>query len=140
MIIFGRTKIAMNMERPERGNLSPRNNTRILAIVGVSVGVGLLLFGTPGGFPPLFGPAAGALWPVVAIVCLILGLIGLTSGFDTRWRREEEPSARDAQVKSDQSPSEGIEAKLRQLLRLKEEKLISEEEYNRKRAEVLEKW
>ncbi|MGA8655989.1 MAG: hypothetical protein WB586_07540 [Chthoniobacterales bacterium] len=40
----------------------------------------------------------------------------------------------------DRSPSEGMEAKLRQLLRLKDEKLITEEEYTRKRAEILEKW
>ena len=48
--------------------------------------------------------------------------------------------ASDAHVNTNQEPSEGIEAKLRQLLHLKEQKLITEEEYNRKRTEVLEKW
>jgi hypothetical protein len=67
-------------------------------------------------------------------------VIGLTGGFDIQWRRDEEPTASDAHVKTNQEPSEGIEAQLRQLLRLKEEKLITEEEYNRKHAEVLEKW
>lgn len=33
-----------------------------------------------------------------------------------------------------------ILAKLRQLLRLKEQNLITEEEYTRKRAQMLEKW
>jgi hypothetical protein len=41
---------------------------------------------------------------------------------------------------TNQVPPEGIEAKLRQLLRLKEQRLITEEEYDRKRTEVLEKW
>src|ERR1700675_322516 len=85
-------------------------------------------------------PAIGGLWPVAAIICLMLGVIGLTGGFDIRWRRDEEPTASDARVNTNQEPSEGIEAKLRQLLRLKEQKLITEEEYNRKRTEVLEKW
>jgi hypothetical protein len=62
-----------------------------------------------------------------AIVCLILGVIGLTGGFDIRWRRDEEPTAGDAHVNTNQEPSEGIEAKLRQLLRLKKQKLITEE-------------
>jgi hypothetical protein len=88
----------------------------------------------------LAGPAIGGLWPVAAIVCLILGVIGLTGGFDIRWRRDEESTASDAQLSTNQEPSAGIEAKLRQLLRLKEQKLITEEEYNRKRTEVLEKW
>lgn len=77
---------------------------------------------------------------MAAIICLILGVMGLTGGFDIRWRRDEEPTASDAHVNTNQEPSEGIEAKLRQLLRLKEQKLITEEEYNRKRTEVLEKW
>jgi hypothetical protein len=37
-------------------------------------------------------------------------------------------------MNTNQEPSEGIEAKLRQLLRLKEQKLITEEQYNRKRG------
>jgi hypothetical protein len=76
---------------------------------------------------------------MVAIVCLILGLIGLTRGADIRLRREGESGAHDAQLETDQSSSEGLEAKLRQLLRLKEQNLISDEEYSRKRAEILEK-
>src|ERR1700675_3001613 len=129
----------MNTERPYRGDYPPGNNTKILAVVGVCLGGALLVFGTPAALPALAGPAIGGLWPVAAIVCLILGVIGLTGGFDIRWRRDE-PSASDAHVNTNQEPSEGIEAKLRQLLRLKEQKLITEEEYNRKRTEVLEKW
>jgi hypothetical protein len=60
---------------------------------------------------------------------------GLIGGFDLRWRRDEEPTASDAHVNTNQEPPEGIEAKLRQLLRLKEQKLITEEEYNPKRTE-----
>lgn len=130
----------MNTERPYRGDYPPRNNTKILAVVGVCLGVGLLVFGAPASLPALAGPAIGGLWPVAAIVCLILGVIGLTGGFDIRWWRDGEPTASDAHVNTNQEPSEGIEAKLRQLLRLKEQKLITEEEYNRKRTEVLEKW
>jgi hypothetical protein len=130
----------MNTERPYRGDYPPRNNTKLLAAVGVCLGVGLLVFATPAGLPALAGPAIGGLWPVAAIVCLILGVIGLSGGFDIRWRRDEEPTASDAQLSTNQEPSAGIEAKLRQLLRLKEQKLITEEEYNRKRTEVLEKW
>ena len=130
----------MNTERPYRGDYPPRNNTKILAVVGVCLGVGLLVFGTPAGLPALAGPAIGGLWPVAAIVCLTLGVIGLTGGFDIRRRRDEEPTAGGAHVNTIREPSEGIGAKLRQLLRLKEQKLITEEEYNRKRTEVLEKW
>jgi hypothetical protein len=54
----------------------------------------------------------------------VFGVIGLTGGFDIRWRRDEEPTASDAQLSTNQEPSAGIEAKLRQLLRLKEQKLI----------------
>jgi len=86
------------------------------------------------------GPAAAGFWPLIAIVCLILGLTGLSQGVDVRWRREGESTVDDAASKTDRSPSEGMEAKLRQLLRLKDEKLISDEEYARKRADILEKW
>jgi Na+/H+ antiporter NhaD/arsenite permease-like protein len=61
-------------------------------------------------------------------------VIGLTGGFDIRWRRDEEATASDAQLSTNQETSAGIEAKLRQLLRLKEQKLITEEEYSRKRT------
>jgi len=115
-------------------------NSKILAIVGVCVGVGLLAFGTPAGLPAIAGPAAVGFWPVIAIVCLILGLVGLSQGVDVRWRREGESRVDDAASRTDRSPSEGMEAKLRQLLRLKDEKLISDEEYARKRADILEKW
>jgi hypothetical protein len=134
------TSTVMNKEHFDRGEYPPHGNTRILAIVGVCLGVGLLVFGTPAGLPALAGPAFAGFWPVVAIVCLILGLIGLTRGADIRWRREGESSAHDVQVKTDRSSSEGLEAKLRQLLRLKEQNLISDEEYALKRAEILEKW
>ena len=43
----------MNTERFDRGAYPPHNNTRILAIVGVCLGVGLLIFGTPAGLPAL---------------------------------------------------------------------------------------
>jgi hypothetical protein len=130
----------MKMERFHRGEYPPHNNSKILAIVGVCVGVGLLVFGTPAGLPVLAGPAAAGFRPVVAIVCLILGLIAITQGVDVQWRREEESRVDDAVSRTDRSPSEGMEAKLRQLLRLKDEKLITDEEYARKRAEILEKW
>jgi hypothetical protein len=65
-------------------------NSKILAIVGVCVGVGLLAFGTPTGLPAIAGPAAAGFWPIIAIVCLILGLIGLAQGVDVRWRRDGE--------------------------------------------------
>jgi hypothetical protein len=130
----------MNTERLYRGDCTTRNNTKMLAVVGVCLGIGLLVFATPAGLPALAGPAIGGLWPVAAILCLILGVIGLAGGFDYRWRRDEEATASDAYVNTNQVPPEGIEAKLRQLLRLKEQRLITEEEYDRKRTEVLEKW
>jgi hypothetical protein len=102
----------MNTERPYRNDYPPRNNAKILAIVGV----GLLVFGTPASLPALAGPAIDGPWPIAAIVCLILGVIGLTGGFDIRRQRDEEPIANDAHVNTNQEPSEGIEAKLRQLL------------------------
>lgn len=122
-------------------DLTTAVNSKILAIVGVCVGVGLLAFGTPAGLPAIIGPAAVGFWSVIAIVCLILGLIGLSQGVDVRWRREgEESRVDDGASRTDRSPSEGMEAKLRQLLRLKDEKLISDEEYARKRADILAKW
>jgi hypothetical protein len=101
----------MNTERPYRGDYPPRNNTKLLAAVGVCLGVGLLVFATPAGLPALAGPAIGGLGPVAAIVCLILGVIGLSGGFDFRWRRDEEPTASDAQLSTNQEPSAGIESK-----------------------------
>jgi uncharacterized protein YjhX (UPF0386 family) len=115
-------------------------NPKILAIVGVCVGVGLLVFGTPAALPALAGPAAAGFWPAIAIVCLILGLIGLTQGGDVWWRRDAASRVDDVTCSTDRSASEGIEGKLRQLLRLREEKLITDEEYARKRAEILNKW
>jgi hypothetical protein len=112
-------------------------NSKILAIVGVCVGVGLLAFGTPAGLAAISGSAAAGFWPVIAIVCLILGLIGLAQGVDVRWRRDGESD--DAASRTHRSDSEGMEAKLRQLVRLKDEKLITDEEYSRKRADNLEK-
>jgi len=130
----------MNTERSDRGEYPPHHNTRVLAIVGVCLGVGLLIFGTPAGLPALAGPALAGFWPMLAIVCLILGLIGLTRGADVGWRHEGETSVSDPPAKIDRSSSEGLEARLRQLLRLKEQNLITDEEYVRKRAEILEKW
>jgi hypothetical protein len=115
-------------------------NSKLLAIVGVCVGVALMAFGAPAGWPAIVGPAAVGFWPAIAIVCLILGLIGLSQGIDVWWRREGESRVDDAASRTDRSPSEGMEARLRQLLRLKDEKLISDEEYARKRADILEKW
>jgi hypothetical protein len=100
----------------------------------------LLVFGTPAGLPALAGPAAAGFWPIIAIVCLVLGLIGVTKGVDFRWRREEESRPEDAVSRTGESPSEGLESKLRQLLTLKDQKLITDEEYTRKRAEILQKW
>jgi hypothetical protein len=101
----------MNTERPYRDDYPPRNNTKILAVVGVCLGVGLLVFGTPAGLPALAGPAIGGPWPVAAIVCLILGVIGLTGGFDIRPQRHEEPNASGAHVNTNQEPSEGTRSK-----------------------------
>jgi hypothetical protein len=130
----------MNTERSRGGEPPPHDNFKILAIVGVCVGVGLLVFGTPAGLPALAGPAAAGFWPIIAIVCLVLGLIGVTKGVDFRWRREEESRPEDAVSRTGESPSEGLESKLRQLLTLKDQKLITDEEYTRKRAEILQKW
>lgn len=73
----------MNANRPDRGDYPAHNSKRMLAIIGVCVGGYLLLFGTPAGFPPLTGPAAGGFWPVLAIVCLVLGLIAIIDRFHT---------------------------------------------------------
>ena len=128
----------MKTERPDSGDDSQRTNMRILAIVGLCIGIGLLVFGAPAGFPPLAGPAGVGLCVLLAAACLMFGLIRLTDGL--RMCRGREQSPVDADVKSNQEFCRGVEAKLRQLLRLKEEKLITEEEYNRKRADILEKW
>jgi hypothetical protein len=88
--------------------------------------------------PAPVGPAAGGFWPLVAIICLVLSLIGLTNGFDTGWRRERD--CNNVHPRTDQPPPEGIAAKLRELQRLKEGNLISEDEYQRKRQDIIEKW
>jgi hypothetical protein len=129
----------MNTERSDKGDYPP-NTTKILAIVGVCLGVGLLIFGTPAGLPALAGPALVGFWPLVAIVCLVLGLIGLKRGTDIHVRRDGESSVSNLETRTDRSACEGLETKLRQLLRLKEQNLITEEEYNHKRAQILEKW
>jgi len=127
----------MNTQRSVRGNYPPRNQ-RGLAIVAAGVGVGLLVFGAPAGLPPLSGP--GALWTLAAILCIVFGLVSVVEGFDRKREPDRETTVVSPPPKANDLACEGIEAKLRELLRSKEGKLISEDEYQRNRADLLEKW
>src|SRR5437868_1743854 len=119
----------MNTEGPAGGHYPPRSHLRALAMVAVGVGVGLLAFGAPAGLPPLGG--SGAFWAVLTILCIVFGVLGFTDGVDPRGRGEREPTASQAPPRADPPATGGIETKLRELLRLREGKLISEDEYQR---------
>ena len=107
-------------------------------MVAVSVGVGLLAFGAPAGLPPLGG--AGAFCAVVALLSIVFGALGFTGGLGPGGGREKEPAHDESLARPNPPAAGGVEAKLRELRRLKEEKLITEDEYQRKRADTLEKW
>jgi hypothetical protein len=107
-------------------------------MVALGAGVGLLAFGAPAGLPPLGGP--GTFWAVLAVLCIVFGVVGFTHGLGPQGGRGREPADGEPVVRANPPPAGGIEAKLRELLRLREEDLITEDEYQRKRADILEKW
>ena len=101
----------------------------------------LLIFAQIPGMPiPPLPP--GFFWLMVTVGGLAFGISKL---FGSSKRRSEEehietrttPSNRSSRY---QPPTEDIEVKLRKLGSLRDQNLISEEEYQRKRQEIIGKW
>ena len=128
----------MNTEHPAGEGHSPRNHSRALAMVAAGTGVGLPAVGAPASLPLMGEPRA--FWAVVPILCIVFGMLGFTDGLGPRGGRKRGPADGQPAVRANPPAAGTIEAKLRELLRLKEESLITEDEYRRKRADILEKW
>jgi hypothetical protein len=126
----------MNTGKPRR-EAERFNGMRLIAIIGICFGSGLLVFGQPTGILAQVGPPPASFWPLVAMASLVIGLVALTAGFNGKAGTADE-STRDGRV--DKSPYETIESRLLELMKLKEGKLISDEEYQRKRTEIIAKW
>src|SRR6266436_5638756 len=101
----------------------------------------LLIFAQIPGLPipPL---TAGFLWLTVTLGGLVFGISKLVES--ARHRSEEECAQRRAKPSNPSSgyepPPEDIEVKLRKLASLKDQNLISEEEYHRKRQDIIARW
>jgi hypothetical protein len=89
--------------------------------------------------PPL---PPGLLWLAMTAGGLVFGISKLIES--SKQRSEEGHIERRTSSSSRSSgyeaPSENIEAKLRKLASLKDQNLISEEEYQRKRQEIIARW
>lgn len=116
---------------------------RASAIVMIVMGLLFLFFGiafiaAAEGEARPFALMFGILWAAVCIGFIVFGIYSLSRGkapavaiIDVESAPEEENRAEKAD----------FEAKLRKLERLRKERLISEEEYRRKRTEIMaEKW
>ena len=101
----------------------------------------LLIFAQIPGLPvPPLPP--GFLWLAVTAGGLVFGISKL---IESSKRRSEEDCARRRAMPSNRSsqyehPLEDIEVKLRKLASLKDQNLISEEEYHRKRQDMIARW
>lgn len=116
---------------------------RTSSVVMIGMGLLFLFFGiafiaVAEGEARPFVLVFGILWIAVCIGFIVFGIYSLSRG--------KAPAVAIIDVES--SPEEGnreegadFEAKLRKLERLRKERLISEEEYRRKRTEIMaEKW
>jgi len=111
---------------------------RTSSVVMIGMGLLFLFFGiafiaAAEGEARPFVLVFGILWIAVCIGFIVFGIYSLSRG--------KAPAVAIIDVES--SPEEGadFEAKLRKLERLRKERLISEEEYRRKRTEIMaEKW
>jgi hypothetical protein len=101
----------------------------------------LLIFAQIPGMPiPPLPP--GFLWLMVTVGGLAFGISKL---FGPSKRRSEEEHIETRTTPSHcssryQPPTEDIEVKLRKLASLRDQNLISEEEFQRKRQEIIGKW
>jgi hypothetical protein len=96
-----------------------------------------LVFGQIPGLPiPPFPP--GFLWFTLSVGGLVFGISKLIESAGRHSREDPKRSAKP--LYSSQPPSEDIEAKLRKLASLKDQNLISEEEHQRKRQDIIAKW
>jgi hypothetical protein len=98
-----------------------------------------LVFGQIPGLPiPPLPP--GLFWLTLTAGGLAFAVSKLFESANQRSKGEREKLAKPPPACSPQPPSEDIEVKLRKLASLKEENLISQEEYQRKREDIIAKW
>jgi Short C-terminal domain len=89
--------------------------------------------------PPL---PPGLLWLAMTAGGLVFGISKLIESSKQRSEEGhiERRTASSSRSSGYEAPSENIEAKLRKLASLKDQNLISEEEYQRKRQEIIARW
>jgi hypothetical protein len=114
-----------------RGHVRPG---KLPSAAGLFVGILFIVIGITHAIPTFGG--FGVVWTLVAIAITAFNGYNLFSGrgvslydVDVDTREERDPAP------------EGFDTKLRKLTRLREDGLITDEEFERKRAEILsEKW
>ncbi|WP_284645031.1 SHOCT domain-containing protein [Paenibacillus silviterrae] len=112
-----------------RGRVKPSKGASLL---GMIVGAGFVIFGVTSVIPSAPG-FFGILWVLVALGITITNGVNFFTGRGvSQWEVDVEPMPR---VDSTQGPD--FEARLRKLERLRQDRLITEEEYLKKRSEIL---
>jgi len=88
------------------------------------------------------GPGTSFLWFIVGVVLLVFGITNLVPALNLSRDQTHPISEETLQRKTERKAehSNDIEAKLRTLRQLKDQGLITGQEHDRKRADLLDKW
>jgi hypothetical protein len=135
------------------GNTPSRRKQWAYALVGITLGVGLLCFSPPEllrgalgfGLGPgaILGYGASLLWFLLALALVVSGITNLLPALtlprDESHKTSEETRRRDADY-GKTAHADDIGKKLRKLRHLKDHELITAEEHERKLADLLAKW
>lgn len=117
----------------------PRASAIVMIVMGILfLAFGVVLVDAAEGEARPFALMFGILWVVVCIGIVVYGLCILSRGKAPAIAVLDVESATEGENRAEGTD---FDAKLRKLERLRKERLISEEEYRRKRTEIMaEKW
>lgn len=117
----------------------PRASAIVMIVMGILfLAFGVVLVDAAEGEARPFALMFGILWVVVCIGIVVYGLCILSRGKAPAMAVLDVESATEGENRAEGTD---FDAKLRKLERLRKERLISEEEYRRKRTEIMaEKW
>jgi hypothetical protein len=117
----------------------PRASAIVMIVMGILfLAFGVVLVNAAEGEARPFALMFGILWVAVCVGIVVYGLCILSRGKAPAMAVIDVESAPEG---GNSSEGTDFEAKLRKLERLRKERLISEEEYRRKRTEIMaEKW